>query len=35
MRFVRERTQGKPVLLITHDPDEAEWFAGTVIRLPA
>lgn len=35
MHYVRERTAGKPVLLITHDPDEAAWFDGTVVRLPA
>ena len=33
MRYVRERTLGKSVLLITHDASEAAWFGGTLVRL--
>lgn len=33
MRYVRERTLGKSVLLITHDASEAAWFGGTSVRL--
>lgn len=34
MDYVKERTRGRSVLLITHDPAEAQLFGGEVVHLP-
>lgn len=34
MDYVRERCAGRTVLLITHDPAEAEWLNARVVNLP-
>ncbi|MCM1333538.1 MAG: ATP-binding cassette domain-containing protein [Bacteroides sp.] len=33
MDYTRETTVGKTVILVTHDPGEAEFFGGGIIRL--
>lgn len=33
MTVVKERTGGKTMLLVTHDPQEASYFGGTILRL--
>jgi NitT/TauT family transport system ATP-binding protein len=35
LAWVRSRLDGRTTLLITHDPAEAEFFAATLVRLPA
>lgn len=33
MTVVKERTGGKTLLLVTHDPQEASFFGGSILRL--
>ena len=33
MAYVQERRAGRTMLLITHDPAEAEWFGARVVEL--
>lgn len=33
MTVVKERTRGKTLLLVTHDPQEASFFEGNILRL--
>ncbi len=34
MEYFREKTAGKTVILVTHDPEEAKFFAGQLLELP-